>query len=142
MSIREIAQNFHNFCPKYPAAFRVFSLLLPKKFHCFCPNFGKSNGKFGQKQWENLGKSNEKTRKAVAHFPGLNYCFFPNFALLLPDLIFAFSRISHCFCPNFPLLLPEFFVFKIWGGGGAQCPPPPPASYGYAVITTNQPQAA
>ena len=75
-SIREIAQNFHNFLPEiYPAAFRVFSyiafaqifpLLLPEFREKAMGNSGKSNGKFGQKQWENLGKSNEKTRKAAA----------------------------------------------------------------------------
>ena len=132
MSIREIAQNFHNFCPKYhvyPTAFRVFSLLLPKFFHCFCPNFGKkqweiraramgnsgkSNRKFGQKQWENLGKSNEKTRKAAAYIS-------PEFSIAFSE--FPFARISHCFCPNFSF---SFFL----GGGGAQFSLPP-ASYAY-----------
>ena len=122
----------------------VFSLLLPKISFAFAQisgkamaNSGKSNGKFGQKQWENLGKSNEKTRKAAAYFSGKNYYFFPNFPLLLPEFSFAFSRISHCFCPNFPLLLPEFptafarifrFQFFFFGGGGtvAPLPPPPP----------------
>ena len=107
MSIREIAQNFINFCPKY-------ILPLFELCHCFCPNFsiafaqisekamansGKSNGKFGQKQWENFGTINEKTRKAEAYFSGKNYCFFTNLTLLLP----------------------EFFVFYFFGGGGP-CP--------------------
>ena len=97
----------------YPTAFRVFSLLLSKFVHCFARNSGKSNGKFGQKQWENLGKSNEKTRKAAAYISGKNYCFCPNFPLLFPEFPIAFARISHCFCPNFS------FFFFFWD------PPPP-----------------
>ena len=43
-------------------------------------NSGKSSGKFGQKQWKNLGKSNEKTRKAVWDMiSGKNYGSFGQF---------------------------------------------------------------
>ena len=128
MSIREIVQNFHNFCPKYILPLFEFS-------HCFCPKFsiafaqisGKAMGKFGQKQWENS--------ESGGIFFGQKLLLFPHFPLLLPEFSFAFSRISHCFCPNFPLLLPEFptafarifrFHFFFFFLGGAQCPPPPP----------------
>ena len=138
MSIREIAQNFHNFCP----LFEFSHCFCPKFVHCFCPNFGKSNGKFGQKQWEILGKSNEKTRKAADYFSGKNYCFFPNFPLLLPEFSFAFPRISYCFCPNFLLILAEFptafariFVFKIFFFGGGGTVPPPRAFYACGINT-------
>ena len=155
------ARNITHRFPGFLFAFaQIFSLLLPKFFHCFCPNFqllltefrekamgnsgtakqwefrekamgnsGKSNRKFGQKRCENVGKSNEKIRKAAAYISGKNYCFCPNFPLLLTEFPIAFARISHCFCPNFPLLLPEFFVFNFFFflGGRAQCPlcPPP-----------------
>ena len=163
MSIREIAQNFHNFCPKY-----MYIPPLSEFSHCFCPNFpsllpefpiafariwGKSNGKFGQEQWEiqakaigNSGKSNWKIwakamrklgkrrhifRAKIIAFARLSHCFFPNFPLLLPEFSIAFSRISHCFCLNYPLLLPEFptafiriFRFHFFlGGGGGTVPP-------------------
>ena len=135
MSIREITPNFpilaRNISHRFPSFLIAF-------VHCFCPNFqlllpefrekamgnsGKTNGEFGQNQWENLGKSNEKTRKAAAYISGKNYCFCPNIPLLFPEFPIAFARISHGFCPNFPLLLPEFFVFKKFGGHSA--PPPP-----------------
>ena len=111
-------------------------LLLPEFPEKAMGNSGKTNGKFGQKHLENLGKSNEKTRKAAAYISGKNYCFcpnfhcfYPNFPLLFPEFPIAFAHISYGFCPNFPRLLPEFFVFKTFGG--AQCPPCPPASYAY-----------
>ena len=132
MSIREIAQTFHNFCRNISHRFpSFFSLLLPEFREKATRNSGKSYGKFGQKQWENLGKSNEKTRKAAAYSSGKTNCFCPNFPLLFPEfsiafprispLFFpevhiAFARISHCFCPNF-----SFSIFL-----GAQCPPAPP----------------
>ena len=139
MSIREIAQNFHNFCPKY-----MYIPPLSEFSHCFCPNFsiafarilGKSNWKFGQKQWEiqtkaigNSGKSNGKIwAKAMRKLGKRRHIFRAK--------IIAFARLSHCFFPNFPLLLPEFpttfarifrfqfFFFFFFGG--AQCPPAPP----------------
>ena len=89
----------------------------------------KAMWNFGQKQWENLGKSNEKTRKAAAYFSGKNYCFFPNFPLLLlfphfPLLLhefpIAFARITHCFCPNFS------FSISFWGAQWPPLHPPPP----------------
>ena len=61
MTIREIAQHFHNVCPKYIpplpsfliAFAQMFPLLLPELPIAFARISGKSNGKFGQKQWEN-----------------------------------------------------------------------------------------
>ena len=69
-----------NICRRFPSfliAFAKISPLLLPEFpigfarisHCFSRNSGKSNWELGQKQWTNLGKSNEKTRKAV----GYNY---------------------------------------------------------------------
>ena len=63
------AQIFHCFCPNFLLLLLEFPLLLPKFPIAFPQNSGKSNSKFGQKHWKNLGKSNEKTRKAV----GYNY---------------------------------------------------------------------
>ena len=128
MSIREITPNFHNFCPKYIPPLSEFSrcfcpicpLLLPEFPIAFARISGKSNGKFGQKQWEKLGKSNEKTRKAAAYISGKNYCFCPNFPLLFPEFPIAFARISHCFARIFR------FQFFFWGGAVPPCPPPPP----------------
>ena len=109
----------HRF-PSFLIAFAQICPLLLPEFPIAGPEFrekamgnsDKTNGKFGQKQWENLGKSNEKTWKAAAYISGKNYCFCP---------------ISHCFFPKFPLLLPEFFVFILGGGGhSAPLPPPPP----------------
>ena len=113
MSIRESAQNFHNFCPKYLPPLFEFS-------HCSCPNFpiafarisGKSNGKFGQKAiiWQirakamgNSGKNNAKIwAKAMRKLGKRWHIFRAN--------IIAFARISHYFSSNFPLLLPEFSI--------------------------------
>ena len=128
MSIREIAQNLHNICPKYiPPLSEFCHCFCPKIFHCFCPNFplllpefrekamgnsGKSNGKFGQKQWENLGKSNEKNSESGG-------IYFGQKLLLLPEFSTAFARI--------------FRFQKFLGGTVPLCPPPPPASYAYAL---------
>ena len=140
MSICEIAQNFHNFCPKYIPPLSEFSHCFCPNFciafarisNCFCPNFGEKQCKFGQKQWEiwakamrKLGKRRHKFRAKIIAFARISHCLFPNFPLLLPEFSVAFFRISHCFCPNFPLLLPEFFVFRNFGGHSAPCPPPP-----------------
>ena len=129
MSIREIAQNFRNFCtniylpcfPSFLIAFaQIFPLLLPEfptafariaKAILLLPEIsGKSNGKFrqkqwkfGQKQWENFGKSNEKTRKAAAYISGKTYSFCPNFPLLFPEIPTALARIVYYFFPNFPI---------------------------------------
>ena len=116
-----ISHRFRSFLIAF--AQNMFLLLLPE---FPIGTSGKSNGKFGQKQWENSGKSNEKTRKAAA-------LYFGQKLLLLPEFPIAFSRISHCFCPRFPLLLPEFLVFNFFfffffffGGGGHSAPPAPP----------------
>ena len=134
------ARNISHRFPSFLIAFaQIFPLLLPEFPITFARISGKSNGKFGQNQWENLGKSNEKTRESggiyflfrakIIAFARISHCFFPNFPLLLPEFPMAFARISHGFCPNFPLLFPEFFVFKKWGWGGGgtvlPCPPPP-----------------
>ena len=133
MSIREIAQNFRNFCPKYIplSAFRVFSLLLPKFFYCICQNFqlllpefrekamgssgksngnsGKSNGKIWAKAMRKLGKRRHIFRAKFIPFARISHCFFLKFLLRLPEFSITHFRISNCFCPNFPLQLsPEF----------------------------------
>ena len=129
-------------CKVFQNFAQIFTLLLPEFREKAMANSGKSNGNFGQKQWENLGKSNEKTRKAAAYFgqkllllpefpitfPLISHCFcpfysfFPYFPLLLPEFPIAFARrISHCFCPNFSFS-------KLLGG----TVPTPPASYAYA----------
>ena len=130
MPIREIAQNFHNFFPKYILPLLEFS-------HCFCPklsiafarisgkamvNSGKSNGKIRAKAMRKLGKRRHIFRAKIIAFCRISHCFCPNFLLLFPAFPIAFARIFHCF------LVPEFFVFKFLGGGGAQWPP---ASYAY-----------
>ena len=135
MSIREITPNFHIFCPKYIPPLSEFS-------HCFCPNLsiafarisGKSNGKFGQSQWEirakpmgkfgqkqmrKFGKRRHIFRAKLIAFARISHCFIPNFPLLFPEFPMAFARISHCFCPNFSFS-------KFFGGHSAPCPPPPP----------------
>ena len=117
MSIRELPQTSIIFARNISTAIRVFSLLLSKFVHCFCQNSQLLLPDFGKKQWEKLGKSNEKTRKAAAYILGKNYCFCPNFPLLFPEFPIAFARISHCFCPNV-----SFSIFL----GGPPCPPPPP----------------
>ena len=145
MSIREIAQTFHNFCPKYIPPLSEFS-------HCFCPKFsiafvrisGKSNEKFGQNRKSNwkiwakamrkLGKLRHIFRAKIIAFARISNCFFPYFPIAFPRIFYcffpnfsiAFARISHCFCPNFSLLLPEFFFFTIFWGHSAPLPPPPP----------------
>ena len=144
MSIREIAQNFRNFCTKYipPLNFRVFSLLLHKFLHCFCQNFGKlqwpeirakameirakAMGKFGQKQWENSESDGIYFGQKLFLLPEFPIAFARIFYYFFPEFSIAFARISHCFCPNFPLLLPEFFVFRNFGGTVPPLPPPPP----------------
>ena len=142
MSIREIAQNFRNFCPKYipPLNFRVFSLLLQIFLHCFCQNFQfvlpAFRGK-GGKQWEIRAKAMEIRAKAMGKFWQKQWensesdgiCFGQKF--LLPEFPIAFSWNSHCFCPNVPSLLPEFptafaRIFRFQKFWGAQCPPCPP----------------
>ena len=132
MSIREITPNFHIFCSKYNISHRfpsfliafaqICPLLLPYFPNCFCPNFGKSNGKFGQNQWEirakpmgNSGKTNvnilakamRKLGKRRHYISCKNYCFCTNFPLLFPEFPIAFSRI---------------FVFNFFLGGGTVPP--------------------
>ena len=137
MSIREIAQNFRNFCPKHipPLNFRVFPLLLPEFPIAFARISGKSNGKFGQKQWkfgqkqwENLGKSNEKTRISTAYISGKNYSFSPNFPLLFLKFPLLLPEFPTAFARNFRFHNFFFFFFFFGGGGGhsAPLPPPPP----------------
>ena len=142
MSICEISQNFYNFGPKYiPPLFgfshcfspfaQLFPLLLPEfRGKAIMGKSGKSNGKFGQKRWENLGKSNEKIRKAAAYISGKNYCFSPNFSLFFPpEFPIAFARISHCFCPNFSFSI-------LLGGTVPPAPPPPPTPMRLAIKHT------
>ena len=109
------ARNISRRFPSFRIAFaQIFPLLLSE---------------FREKAMANSGKSNEKTRKATAYISGKKYCFCPNFPLLLPDSLIAFSRISHCFCPISHCFCPNFsfsFFLGGGGGGGAQCPPPPP----------------
>ena len=126
MSIREIAQNFYNFCPKYIPPLSEFS-------HCFCSNLALLLPEFRVKQWEirakamgNLGKSNLKIgakamrklgKRQHIYISGKNFCFCPKFPLLFPESPIAFARISHSFCPNFSFSnLLE----------GHSAPPPPP----------------
>ena len=132
MTIREIAQHFHNFCLKYIPPLSEFS-------HCFCPNVyiafarisGKSNGKFGQKQWElrakamgNSGKSNEfpiafariSGKKQWEIWAKLSNGKFgqkqwENLGKSNEKTRRAAAYISgknYCFFPNFPLHFPEF----------------------------------
>ena len=133
MSIREIAQNFHEFLPE---------IYIPPLFefsHCFCPNFsiiafalisGKSNGKFGQKHvpWEIRAKAMGKFGEKQWENSESGGIYFRQKLLLLPEFPIAFALISHCFCPNFLLLLPEYptafariFRFQKIGGGGGAC---------------------
>ena len=58
MSIREIAQNFHKFCPKY-----MYIPPLSEFSHCFCPNFELLLPEFWEKAMGNSGKSNGKFRQ-------------------------------------------------------------------------------
>ena len=51
------------FAQIFPLLLPEFPLLLPEFPIAFSRNSGKSNWKFWQKQWRNLCKSNEKTRK-------------------------------------------------------------------------------
>ena len=109
----------NNFCPKYMPPLSEFS-------HCFCPNLplllpefaiaftrnsAKNNGKFGQKQWEILGKSNEKTRKAAGYISGKNYGSFGQFheLTLFSKLIYFLDQIKIlkdlAFCPKFPIII-------------------------------------
>ena len=112
------ARNISHHIPNFLIDFaQILPLLLPQIFYCFCPNFqlllpevpiafdrilGKAMG--------NSGKSNGKIcakamRKAAAYISGKNYCFSPNFRLLLPEFPTAFPRIFR-------------FNFFFWGGGG------------------------
>ena len=127
MSIREITPNFHIFLHEiYPTAFRVFSLLLPKFVHCFCPNFGKKQREIRAKPMGNSGKSNGKIwAKAMRKLGKRRHIFRAK--------IIAFARVSHCFGPNFPWLLPEFptafariFRFQFFLGSTVPPPCPPP----------------
>ena len=71
-------------------------------------NSGKSNGKFGQKQWkirekaiENSGKSNGKLGKKQWEIRAKTIIFARNICRRFPSFLIAFAQI-------FPLLLPEF----------------------------------
>ena len=130
MSIREIAQNFHN-CPKYIPPLSEFS-------HCLCPHFpiafarisGKSNGNFGQKAMANSGKKQWQIRakaiairaKAIGN-SGKSYgkiwqkqwensksggIYFGQKLLLQPEFPIAFARIFYCSFPVFPIAFAEF----------------------------------
>ena len=103
MPIREIAQNFHNFCQKYIPPLSEFS-------HCFCPNFGKKQWRIRAKAMGNSGKSNLRKfgQKQWENPASGGILYFGQKLLLLPEFPIAFSLICHCFCPNLPLLLPEF----------------------------------
>ena len=71
---------------------------------------GKTNGKFGQTQWENLGKSNEKTRKAAAYknYFGQKLLLLPGFRLLLYEFPIAFCHRNHDIAkPVFESMLQE-----------------------------------
>ena len=136
ISHRLISEFSHCFCTNYSIAFARIS-------NCFCPNFGPKQWKFWQKQWENLGNSNKKTRKATAYISGKNYSFCPNFPLLLPECPIAFAWISHCFFPNFSFsdfFFIYFFFFFFGGGGGHSAPlsppPPPPTPMDTALVCT------
>ena len=64
---RNICRRFPSFLIAFAQIFPLllpeFPLLLPEFPIAFSRNSGKSNWKFWQKQWRNLCKSNEKTRK-------------------------------------------------------------------------------
>ena len=123
--IPPLSEFSHCFCPNFSHCFFPnFQLLLPEFWGKTMGNLGKNNGKFGQKEWKNLCKSNEKTRKAAAYISGI--AFSPNFPLLCPKFLLHFPEFPICFCPNFPLLLPEIFRFQFFWGHSAPLPPPPP----------------
>ena len=79
-------------------------------------NSRKSNRKLGKKQWENREKAMGKSDKKQLFLPEIYAAAFRVFSLRLPkfshcfcpNFPIAFARISYCFCLNFPLLLPEF----------------------------------
>ena len=113
----------HFFCPNFPIEFC-------KKFwqKQFPQSLGKSNGKFGQKQWKILGKSNEKTQKAAGYMFGQKSWKF--WAISRIDVLFLKIYFLHqikyferpcIFCPKFPIYLKLlYFRFgqegyeKIW----------------------------
>ena len=71
MYMPPLSEFSHCFCPNFPIAFaRIsycfclnFPLLLPEFPIAFSQNSGKSNWKFGQKQWKNLAKAMRKLGK-------------------------------------------------------------------------------
>ena len=64
-------------------------------------NSGKSNGKFGKKQWEIRAKAITLARNICRCFPSFLIALAQIFPLLLPEFPIGFARISHCFFPKF-----------------------------------------
>ena len=64
-------------------------------------NTGKSNTKFGQKQWEIRGKAIIFARNICRRFPSFLIAFAQIFPLLLHEFAIAFARICHYFSPKF-----------------------------------------
>ena len=71
-------------------------------------NLGKSNGRFGQKQWENWGKSNEKTRKAAANNNNNNDKFLYS-AIYSYKLLRALAALSRNIYNTIQLTFSTFF---------------------------------
>ena len=70
-------------------------------------NSGKSNGKFGKKQWEIREKAMEIRAKAIIfarnicrRFPSFLIAFAQIFPLLLPEFPIGFAQISYSFSRN------------------------------------------
>ena len=142
MSIREITPNFHIFArnishrfPSFLIAFaQICPLLLPEFPLLLLPEFrgkamgnsGKTNGKFWQKQWENLGKTNASESGGI--YFGQKLLLLPEFLLLFPEFPIAFSRISHCFARISHCFCPNFSFSNIFLGGTVPPPPPPPTT--------------
>ena len=102
MTIREIAQHFHNFCQKLSHRFPSFLIAFAQMFPLLLPEFReKAMGIFLAKAMRKRGKWRHIFRAKII----------------------AFARNSHCFCPNFPLFLPEFLVKKNKKIGGTVPPP-------------------
>ena len=73
-------------------------------------NSGKSDGKFGQKQWGILGKSNGKIRAK-------GIIFAQNICRRFPSFLIAFAQIFPLLLPELPLFLPEFPIAFLRNSG-------------------------